>query len=373
MRVLHLLDSLHRGGAETLALDVCRNASRFGIELTVATCNGGPLESEFEASGVDLVHLPRRLPVDPRVARGLRRLIDQRSIQIVHGHQAVDGVHIQLAARGMPNVKTVLSYHGFIPDAKNRLALTYLIPRMDANLVVSEGLRTWLHEKDGLDTSRLEVLYNGVDPSRLTPSGGSARAELGIPHEAPLAGMVGNFYRDPRKDQLTIVKALPEVLANSPNLHFLFAGRVEPGAEGKLAECRETCTQAGIADRVHFLGARTDVPVILAALDLFVISSLQEGLPIALNEAMLAGVPVLASDIDPHVEASENGRYAMLFRTGDRDDLAKKMIGLLADPMGRERLAADAKEYAIETFSIDAHLKRLVAVYESLLGGEEAR
>src|SRR5688572_2030692 len=152
MRVLHLLDSLHRGGAETLALDVCRNASRFGIELTVATCNGGPLEGEFEASGVDLVRLPRRLPVDPRVARGLRRLIDQRSIQIVHGHQAVDGVHIQLAARGMPKVKTVLSYHGFIPDAKNRLALKYLIPRMDANLVVSEGLRTWLHEKDGLDT-----------------------------------------------------------------------------------------------------------------------------------------------------------------------------------------------------------------------------
>jgi glycosyltransferase involved in cell wall biosynthesis len=282
-------------------------------------------------------------------------------------------VHIHLAARGLPKVKKVLSYHGFIPDAKNRITLRHLTPRMDANLVVSEGLRTWLHEKDGLDTSKLQVLYNGVDPSRLTPSGGSVRAEFGIPHDAEVAGMVGNFYRDPRKDQLTIVKALPLVLAKFPNLHFVFAGRVEPGAEGKLAECRETCTRAGIADRVHFLGARTDVPDILAALDLFVISSLQEGLPIALNEAMLAGVPVLASDIDPHVEASKNGRYAVLFRTGDRDDLAKEMIDLLSDPARRERIAADAKEYAIETFSIDAHLKRLVSIYRSLLDGEGAR
>jgi len=322
---------------------------------------------------VELVRLPRRLPVDPRVVRGLRRLIEQRSIQIVHGHQAVDGVHIQLAVRGMPNVKTVLSYHGFIPDAKNRIALKYLTPRMDANLVVSEGLRTWLHKKDGLDTPRLEVLYNGVDPARLKPSGRSLRGELEIGRDVPLAGMVGNFYRDPRKDQLTIVKALPEVLANVANLHFLFAGRVEPGAEGKLTECREACARAGIADRVHFLGGRSDVPDILASLDLFVISSLQEGLPIALNEAMLAGVPVLASDIDPHVEASENGRYTVLFRTGDQDDLAAKMIDLLTDPERRERLAADAKEYAIETFSIDAHLKRLVSLYRSLLGGEGTR
>ena len=367
MRVLHLLDSLHRGGAETLALDVCRNAARFGIELTVATCRGGPLEREF---GADLVRLPRRLPVDPRVVNGLRRVIEERGIEAVHGHQAVDGVHIHLAARRIPNVKTVLSYHGFIPDVKNRLALKYLIPRVDANIVVSEGLRTWLREKDGLDTSKLGVLYNGVDPARLKPSGRPVRDRFGIPDDAPLAGMVGNFYRDPRKDHLTVVNALPQVIAKFPSLHFLFAGRVEPGAEGKLAECREACERAGVAHQVHFLGPRTDVPDILAALDLFVISSLQEGLPIALNEAMLAGVAVLASDIDPHVEASGNGRYARLFRTGDKGDLAANMIELLKDPASRERLATDAKRFAMGTFSIDAHMKRLVELYGSLLAEE---
>jgi glycosyltransferase involved in cell wall biosynthesis len=366
MRVLHLLDSLNRGGAETLALDVCRNAARFGIEMTLATCNGGPMEKDFGSSGVKLVRLPRRFPVDPSVVRGLRRVIEERGVQVVHGHQAVDGVHMYLAAQKLPEVKTVLSYHGFIPDAKNRLALKYLIPRMDANIVVSEGLRTWLREKDGIDTATLQVLYNGVDPERIRPSGRSIRAELGTPDGTLLAGMVGNFYRDPRKDQMTVVRSLPRVFAGHPDLHFLFAGRVEPGAEAKLEECKSECVRAGIADRVHFLGPRTDIPDILSALDLFVISSLQEGLPIALNEAMLAGVGVLASDIDPHVEASGNGRYAELFRTGDEVDLAEKMIGLLADAAHRKTLAEQAKKFAMDTFSIDAHLKRLIELYGSL-------
>jgi glycosyltransferase involved in cell wall biosynthesis len=248
-----------------------------------------------------------------------------------------------------------------------------LIPRVDANVVVSGGLRDWLREKDGLDTSRLKVLYNGVDPARLSPTGRSVRQELGIPKNAPLAGMVGNFYRDPRKDQLTVVKALPRVFAQLPDAHFLFAGRLEPGAEEKLARCKELCEFSGIADRVHFLGPRGDVPDILAELDLFVISSLQEGLPIAFNEAMLAGTAVLASDIGPHVEASDGGKYAELFVTQDDNELAEKMIALLTDAERREALAAKARDFANETFSIDAHLKRLVSLYGSLMTEDAGR
>ena len=367
MRVIHFIDSLNLGGTETLTLDVCRNASKVGLDLTLVTCKGGTLQDQFEATGVDIVRIPRRLPIDPRTVQGLRRVIRERRAQVVHGHQAVDGIHLYLATLGLREVKTVLSYHGYLTDAKNRLALKTLIPRVDANIVVSGGLRDWLREKDGLDTSRLKVLYNGVDPARLRRTGRSVRSELGIAEHAPLAGMVGNFYRDPRKDQLTAVKALPHVFAQLPDAHFLFAGRLEPGAEEKLALCKELCEVSGIADRVHFLGPRSDVPDILAELDLFVISSLQEGLPIAFNEAMLAGTAVLASDIGPHVEASDGGKYAELFVTQDENELAHKMIALLTDAERRDALAAKARDFAIDTFSIDAHLKRLVSLYGSLV------
>ena len=367
MRVIHFIDSLNLGGTETLTLDVCRNASKFGLELTLATCNGGTLQEKFEASGVEIVRIPRRLPVDPGTVLGLRRVIKERGAEVVHGHQAVDGIHLYMATRGLPKVKTVLSYHGYLTDAKNRMALKMLIPRVDANIVVSEGLRQWLSDKDGLDTSRLRVLYNGVDPARLLPTGRSVRRELGIPANAPLAGMVGNFYRDPRKDQLTVVKALPRLFSRLPDAHFLFAGRLEPGAEGKLAECKELCESSGIADRVHFLGPRSDVPDILEELDLFVISSLQEGLPIALNEAMLSGTAVIASDIGPHIEGSGGGQYAELFTTQNDTELAEKMIALLTDAKRRKELAEKGQQFANQTFSIDAHLKRLISLYESLV------
>src|SRR5205085_9933224 len=107
-----------------------------------------------------------------------------------------------------------------------------------------------------------------------------------------LLGMIGNFYRDPRKDQITLCRALPKVFSEIKNAHCIFAGGTEEGAEDKFQSCVDFCKENNIYDRVHFLGGRNDIPDILAALDLFVFSSLHEGLPIAVNEAMLANVPM---------------------------------------------------------------------------------
>ncbi len=367
MKILYFIDSLGRGGAETQALDVCRNAERFGLELTLVTTRGGPLEEDFRSSGIEFIKLERRFPVDLYLVSQLRKIIKERSIRIVHGYQAVDGIHLYLAARGL-NVKNVLSYQGFVSDRKNRLTLKFLIPRMDANVAVSCGLQDWLSETDGLDTTKnFSVIYNGADPARLQPTGRSLREELGIGHDAVLFGMTGNFYRDPRKDQLTVCRALPKVLEKIPNAHCIFAGGIEPGAEDKMADCLNVCIENGITDRVHFLGLRSDVPDVLAALDVFVFSSLQEGLPVAVTEAMLAGVPMIVSDIEPLLEASGNGKYAKVFPVGDADKLAEKMIALGSDMNQRAPLSSKAKYFAEENFSIQAHFRELLKLYNSLL------
>ena len=367
MRVLFYLDSLGRGGAEMQALDVCRNAARFGIELTVVAGRGGALEGEFADSGVEFIQLERKLPVDIYLASQLRKIIREREIGVVHGHQAVDGLHLFLATRGLRNVRKVLSFHGFIADRRNRITSRFLIPRMDANIVVSRGLQKWLAENDRLDTARnFSVIYNGVDTKRLTPAGKSLRAELDIPDRSLLIGMIGNFYRDPRKDQLTVCRALPDIFQNSPDAHCVFAGRVEDGAEGKFADCLSFCVENEIVDRVHFLGSRRDIPDILASLDVFILSSLQEGLPIAVFEAMLAEVPMILSDIDPHIEVSQNGEVAELFPVGDASVLASKTLALLHDEKRRADLARKAGDLAREKFSIDAHLRELKKLYERL-------
>ncbi len=367
MKVLHFLDTLDRGGAEMQALDVCRNADRFGLEMTVVTSSGGILEQDFLDSGIELIKLKRKFPVDLYLASQLRKIIKERNIRIVHGYQAVDGTHIYIAARGLKNVKKVLSFQGFIPDKRNRIASRLLIPRMDLNIVVSRGLQHWLAKKDKLDTSNFQVLYNGADPERLKPAGRSIRAELRLDHGAHLIGMVGNFYRDPRKDQITLCKALPEVMRQIDDVHCLFAGRIEDGAEGKMADCLNFCIENGLADRVHFVGSRSDVPDILSELEIFIFSSLQEGLPVAVSEAMLAGVPMIVSDIEPLLEATDGGKFAKVFPIQDEQTLSRQIIELLNDKKERSRLAENAHKFAIENFSIDAHMKQLVRLYNELL------
>lgn len=370
MKVLYLLDSLNRGGAEMQALDVCRNAKDFGIEVTVVAAGGGTLEDQFRESGVEYIRLQRKFPVDIYLASQLRKIIKERRIEIVHGYQAVDGVHLYLASRSQKGVKRVLSFQGFIADKRNRLASKFLIPRMDANIVVSRGMQNWMTQNDRLDTSKkFSVIYNGADPKRLVPSGNSIKAELGLDKDALLIGMVGNFYRDPRKDQLTLCKALPRVFAEFPNAHCVFAGRIEGGAEDKMADCLNVCVENKIIERVHFLGARSDVPDILAELDVFVFSSLHEGLPVAVSEAMLAGVPMIVSDIEPLLEATRNGEFGEVFPVKNAEVLSEKILKLLRDIGHRKDLADRALQFARETFSIEAHLRELKKLYQSLLDG----
>jgi glycosyltransferase involved in cell wall biosynthesis len=118
---------------------------------------------------------------------------------------------------------------------------------------------------------------------------------------------------------------------------------------------------------VHFLGKRQDIPEVLSSLDLFVFSSLREGLPIAVIEAMTVGLPCVVSDIGPLLEVSDGGRYAVAFRREDPDDLARKLIDLIEDSARRKQLGQQAKEWAQSRFSIEAHLANLSSLYRSLV------
>lgn len=368
IKVLHFLDSVGRGGAETQVLDVCRNAAGFGIDITLVTGRSGALEQDFRDSGVDFIRLNRKLPVDIYLVSQLRKIIKEKKIQIVHGHQAVEGLHLYLATRGLKNVKTVLTFEGFVPGRKNRVTAKFIAPLMDANIAVSESLLSYL--KTSLKIGNFDnfhCLYNGADTKRLEPTGRSLKQELGLPPDALLAGMVGNFVPDPTKDQLTICKALPKVFNEVLGLHFVFAGKVVAGAEDYAADCVNFCIDKKIIDNVHFLGVRSDVPDILAELDLFVFSSLQEGFPIAVCEAMLAGVPMIVSDIEPLLEATANGKYAEIFPVGNEEILGEKIIEVLMGKDSRTATADEARQFAAENFSIEAHLRRLITLYESLI------
>ncbi len=366
MKVLHILDSLNRGGTETLALDVCRNARAHGLDLMLAATGGGALEAEFQRSGVEFIRLQRRRPVDLRLAVQLRKLIKARGIDVVHSHQAVEALHAYLATRGT-QTKCVLSFHLCAADTKNARALKFLAPRMAANVAVSQDLRNCLRTDAGLDTSRnFHVIYNGVDADRLRPTGGDLRAELNLTKRELLLGMVGNFYADGRKDQLTVCRALPVLFAAAPHAHFVFAGAPAQTAPQLFDECVNLCRAQGISDRVHFIGQRADIPAVLHALDLFVFSSRMDSFGVAVVEAMMTGVPAVVSDIGALCEVTADGAHALLFRTGDVADLARCLLELANDPARRAGLGTQGQRWAVEQFSIAAHIAQLRELYSAI-------
>jgi glycosyltransferase involved in cell wall biosynthesis len=366
-RVLHILDSLNRGGAEVMELDLCRNARANGLDLTFVATGGGDLEEDFRHSGVEFIRLKRRLPIDLSLASQLREIITERQIDVVHSHQPVEALHLHLATRGSA-VKRVLTLHGVYAGAKNSLALKFVLPRMDARVLLGKDLASWLGKEQGIDVGKdFIVIKNGVDPRRLEVSGRKLRTELGLADDAILCGMVANFYPDRRKDQLTVCEALPQLFMREPRAQFVFVGS-SSNAPALFNECVSLCEQRNISPHVHFLGQRSDIPNVLSSLDLFVLSSRWEGSPISAMEAMMLSIPMVLSDIAPLKEVSADGEYAVLFRTGDADDLASKLIQLTADGEYRAQLAASAKEWAVREYSIETHVANLLKLYNSLLG-----
>jgi glycosyltransferase involved in cell wall biosynthesis len=241
---------------------------------------------------------------------------------------------------------------------------------MDANVAVSRELLSCLEAEGKFATGEnFQVVYNGVDAARLQATNGvDVRAELRLTENELLFGMVGNFYADGRKDQLTVCRALPEVFRQVPEAHFVFAGGHAEDASRIYQECVDYCREQGIAGRVHFLGKRADVAGVLGALDIFVFSSRKDSFGVAVVEAMLAGVPTVVSDIGALLEVTRGGEYASVFRTGDAPDLARQIVALACDRARRVELAQQAKEWARREFGIETHIGNLLKLYKSLAG-----
>ncbi|HEX8639218.1 MAG TPA: glycosyltransferase family 4 protein, partial [Pyrinomonadaceae bacterium] len=171
MKILHFLDTLNRGGAETLVLDVCRNAEENGLNISFAAAGGGALETDFRTSGVPFFRFRRRLPFDLFLVSNLRRIVRKNEFDIVHTHQSVEALHALAAVFGT-KTKVVLTHHGIVADRKNLLTLKFVMPRVAHNVAVGRASKkTYETDLNLRFPPHASVIYNGVDERRLQPSG----------------------------------------------------------------------------------------------------------------------------------------------------------------------------------------------------------
>lgn len=366
VRVLAVIDTLRRAGAEGLLVGLARRAGAAGIDLSVATlAEPGGLDTvvdDLHDAGVDVHRLGARRLLDPQAATRLSRLIRRLDVDLVHAHLRYAVTMAPVAARSAHR-PVVCSFH-HVPGqlsprerVKERLAVR-AANVSDLVLAVSHAQLDAFERRYTLRRGRWRVLHNGVD---LTPFVDAAGGELpddlrGRARGRPVAAMVARL-RDGKGHDVAL-EAWPRVLEHVPDAHLLVVG------DGPLQQrFEESADRLGLGDHVTFTGSRRDVPAIVGGAELVVLPSRTEALPTTLIEAAAAATPVVATEVGGVPEVVEHDRTGRLVPVDDVDAFADEVVGLLTDDAARRRLGEQAQQRALERFDLGRWADRLADLY----------
>lgn len=367
LRIAHLIESDGPGGAERVLAHLASALQSAGASnVAFLPADGeGWLARELRGSGVAIEHFRLERPASPACARGLEAAFRRHRIEVAHSHEFTMAVYGGWACwrTGIPQVVTMHGSLYYAGRLRRRVALRAALALRGRTVAVSESLARRLHGDLWMPASKVAMIPNGVP--RVTPPSPTLREELGLHPADRLLVAVGNLY--PVKGHRHLIDAVALLAARHPALHVAIAGR---GAmEGELmAVARER----GLADRVHLIGLRSDVPAVLAAADVFVLPSLSEGLPLALLEAMFAGRPIVASAVGEVSAALAHGVAGVLVPPGDPQALAAALDGVLSDPQRAGELGRAAVRRAAAEYDISRMVRRYVDLYEEALGRRAA-
>ena len=375
IRVAHVITRMIVGGAQETVLLAAALADRSRFEPFVVcgpqTGSEGSLHQEVRRRGVELVVVPDLVrqvsPVrDVRAVRALERLFRERRVDVVHTNSSKAGIVGRLAARRAAVRGTVHTVHGWPFHDRQRAAVRRVwveaerraAPLAHRLVVVAEtdrekGLRAGIGrpEQYARIRSGLELTEYGSDAGVRA----EVRAELGLPQDAVVIGAVNRL--SPQKDPVTLVRAVLPVLRSRPEARLLLVG------DGPLrGQVEAEVSASGVADRVVMSGLRTDVPRMLAAMDVFVLSSLWEGLPRTLLQAIATGLPVVATDADGIRDVVVDGRTGLLVPRAEPEQLQAAILRLLDSPETAYALAGAARARLPE-FDARAMVRELERLY----------
>ncbi len=367
-RVLHLIDTTGPGGAETVFLQLAAGLRQRGWDSrAVVVGPGWVLDSIREMQvGVDIVETRGRLDIGYLLS--LRDLVRQHRIQLIHAHLFSPAVYAS-AIGAITGTPVIATFHG---SSDTRAAgvggrLRYRLLERKARVVcVSETLRSELLARQRLSDGTVSVIHNGVDVDLFAAADGSAvREELGAADDTVLVGALGNVR--PAKDYATLIRAAAR-MAPDERFRFVIAGERTQPLYGQLLELRDGL---GLESRVRFIGFRDDVPALLAALDILVISSSSEGFSLAALQAMAAGTPVVATRSGGPEGIITHEEDGLLVAARSPADIAAAVQRLADDPELASGLRGRARETVRNQFSLAAMLDRYERLYtESLSTGD---
>jgi len=367
-QVLHAIYSLDRGGAERYLMDVLRHydRKRFHMDVCYMSDQPGAWAQDAQALGPTLRQARESHLLYP-LYRRFSALLDKHSYHVIcfHGHQYLACALLAAAKRNVGQVAFLHTTQTFAQlQLKHRLYHRWqmrVLRRLQPKIACASEAIAQAHFPGPLRRQyNTQVIHYGIDLEKFAsaPTHKQAvRAELNLPAEAPVVGHVGRFH--PAKNHPGFIETARLIAAHRPDVRFLLVG------EGPLRrQIEQQIAQAGLTDRFILTGLRSDVERMLGAMDLFLFPSNWEGLPISVLEAEAAGLPVVASNIQPMLEAAPPENRSLLHPPNNHQAMANDVLDLLAHTAKAAHLAQAGARWVRQNYSIDSSVAKLCHLLE---------
>lgn len=366
------------GGNLATVLTLCAELPSRGFDVALAAPEGQPYLSRFRDAGVPIFDAEIKSKYDVAASGRYAALVRREGFDVVHTHtRRADFV----AARGGRRAGAVVvsTQHGQINldrhtlEEKRDLAARFycfcLRRYFDRHVAVSAEIAAELRNRCRVDGAKVINIPNGIDAAPFIRAAGdrlSFRHEIGAPRWALVATVVASLDS---KGHDELLEAVAAVAREGFDLRLAVVG------EGHWGEplITKRAEELGIANRVHVLGFRDDVPRVLAGSDLFVLPTPSEGLSIAIMEAMAAGLPVVATAVGGNPELVEPGITGLLVPAGDAGALAAALREIAGDPGRRREMGRAARSRVVLDYTAEKMADRYAALYEGLLSARGAR
>lgn len=365
MKILHLISSGGLYGAESMMIQLAEELSKRGpyysLVGVIENSHNPHREVADEASkkGINAVCFPCNGRFDPRVIFQLRRFLVEKDIAVIHSHGYKSNIYAFLASRGLSR-RLVATCHNWLgSDRKMRLYAAmdrFLLRSFDAIVAVSEQVKSKI-VNSGVPPHRVRMISNGISVDAVLAVGpvGRIRSALAIPDDAKVIGTVGRISEE--KGHEYLLRAAEGIVKKYPATVFLIIG------DGPL---RDDLQRRFGSPSIIFTGMRRDIPDLLSIMDLFVLPSLTEGLPMALLEAMAASVPVVATSVGEVPTVIDTGKSGIVVDPGNSEALRLSLEYLLTYEERARQMGKEGKKILNDRFSSKDMAVEYGRLYQSI-------
>jgi len=367
IRLAHCIDDLTSCGAQQVVRYLTTNLDRTRFQPVVYTFKEGPVADVIRQADVPVRLLRRKFPkFDVNLALQLHKCLKRERIEILHAHLFGATLHSMIAARGILGLSKIVTLHCDREDnVLQRLGYPFLFSAATCVIGVSQNASRIMGERYRNLQRKLLTIPNGIDLQLFNKRSPKEpiREKLNLPIKSKIIGAIGRLAIE--KGYAYLLKAFAQVKKIDPEAHLIIVG------EGELSLTLQTLKNTLKLNRsVHFLGSRNDVPELLQAMDVFVISSLWEGLPLVLLEAMASGVPLVATRVGGVPEVVAYGEEGLLVPPGDSDSLAQAITRVLREPSLGQQFADKALQKVRSRYSVEHMVREHERLYELVHRGQ---